>query len=122
MTSKPGSPWYLPLIPLRARSWLTHRPALASQVLFQECFTFHEGAIILIRDYNGLEAARITQDHLRTALRKVDEFRKKLTDRGVHPDRFARWVATWPSNKYSDVVRTFAGRTTGHDGLCAYYT
>lgn len=56
----------------------------------------------------------MTQDNrLRAALAKVDEYREKLKDRGVYPDRFARWVATWPSNKHLDVVRTFAGELPG---------
>ena len=54
--------------------------------------------------------------NLEKAKAKVNEFREKLKDRGVHPERFAKWVATWPENKHSDVVRTMAGELPGMVG------
>jgi len=47
------------------------------------------------------------------ALAKVQPFREQLKDRGVDPDRFARWVATWPADMHSEVVRTVAGELPG---------
>lgn len=50
---------------------------------------------------------------LQAALAIVNPFREKLMDRGVHPDRFAKWVATWPASMQSEVVRTQAGEIPG---------
>jgi hypothetical protein len=47
------------------------------------------------------------------ALAKVEPFREQLKDRGVHPDRFARWVGTWPADHQSEVVRITAGKLPG---------
>jgi hypothetical protein len=64
-----------------------------------------------------LEAASMQGDqNLEKALAKVSKFSEKLKDRGIHPDRFAKWVATWPQNKHSDVVRTMAGELPGMIG------
>jgi hypothetical protein len=63
-----------------------------------------------------LEAARMEDQNFEKAMAKVDKFREKLKDRGVHPERLAKWVATWPENKQSDVVRTMAGELPGMVG------
>lgn len=63
-----------------------------------------------------LEAARMKDQNLEKAMAKVDKFREKLKDRGLHPERLAKWVATWPESKHSDVVRTMAGELPGMVG------
>ncbi len=53
----------------------------------------------------------MTNDDARqaTARRHIMAFRTKLADRGVHPDRFEKWVATLPVEVQLDAVRTAAG-------------
>jgi hypothetical protein len=44
-----------------------------------------------------------------SARRHIRAYRTKLADRGVHPDRFEKWVATLPVEVQLEAVRAFVG-------------
>jgi len=62
----------------------------------------------------GVEASLSETDpDLIEARRQVEPFRERLADRGIHPDRFAEYLATWPAEKYTMVLRMTTGELPG---------
>jgi hypothetical protein len=60
------------------------------------------------------EASRVRDNpQLVVAMQNVARFREKLLDAGVHPDRFALWLATVPEGHQVMMVRIAAGDIPG---------
>jgi uncharacterized protein (DUF1810 family) len=69
-----------------------------------------DGETLRLLGIAAAEAAVIRDDDRHAAARRhITAYRVKLADRGVHPDRFEKWVATLPVEAQLEAVRAFSG-------------
>lgn len=54
--------------------------------------------------------------NLSEARRHVAPYREQLADLGIHPDRFAQYLSTWPPDKHVMVLGMTTGEVSGLHG------